>query len=45
MPPRISDVYKRQGQYRLSRETYREVLDGLREFVINYDYDSIWEPG
>ena len=33
------------GQYRLSRETYREVLDGLREFVINYDYDSIWEPG
>ena len=33
------------GQYRLSRETYREVLDGLWEFVINYDYDSIWEPG
>lgn len=30
------------GQYRLTAENRREVLDGLREFVVNYDYDGIW---
>ncbi len=31
------------GQYCLTAENRGEVLDGLREFVVNYDYDSIWE--
>lgn len=31
------------GQYCLTAENCGEVLDGLREFVVNYDYDSIWE--
>ncbi len=31
------------GQYRLTAENRREVLDGLREFVVHYDYDSIWD--
>lgn len=31
------------GQYRLTEETYAEVLDGLREFVVHYDYGEIWE--
>ena len=31
------------GQYRLTEENWRDVLDGLREFVVNYDYESIWE--
>lgn len=30
------------GKYRLTAENRMEVLDGLRELVINYDYDSIW---
>ena len=32
------------GKYRLSVENSREVLDGLREFVVNYDYDAIFSP-
>ena len=31
------------GKYRLTAETYREVLDELRTFVVNYDYDGIWD--
>ena len=31
------------GKYRLTAENWRQVLDGLREFVVHYDYDSIWE--
>ena len=31
------------GRYRLTEENWRQVLDELREFVVNYDYDSIWE--
>lgn len=30
------------GEYRLSAENRMEVLDGLRNFVVNYDYDKIW---
>lgn len=30
------------GQYRLTKETYVEVLDGLRDFVVHYDYEQIW---
>lgn len=30
------------GEYRLTAENRAEVLDGLREFVVNYDYESIW---
>ncbi len=28
--------------YRLTAENRAEVLDGLRDFVVNYDYDAIW---
>lgn len=31
------------GQYRLTAENCAKVLDGLREFVVHYDYDAIWE--
>lgn len=31
------------GQYRLTAENRAEVLDGLRELVVHYDYDAIWE--
>ena len=31
------------GQYRLTAENRREVLDGLRDFVVHYDYDQIWK--
>lgn len=30
------------GEYRLTAENRTEVLDGLREFVVHYDYKSIW---
>lgn len=30
------------GEYRLTAENRAEVLDGLRNFVVNYDYDKIW---
>jgi len=30
------------GEYRLTAENRAEVLDGLRDFVVNYDYDKIW---
>ena len=30
------------GEYRLTAENRTEVLDGLRNFVVNYDYDKIW---
>jgi hypothetical protein len=30
------------GQYRLTAENRREVLDALREIVVNYDYESIF---
>jgi hypothetical protein len=30
------------GQYRLTAENRRETLDALREFVVNYDYDSLF---
>ena len=32
------------GQYVLTAETCAEVLDGLRDFVVHYDYDSIFNP-
>lgn len=32
-----------QTEYLLTPGNYNEKLDALREFVINYDYDSIWE--
>ena len=32
------------GAYVLTRETCAEVLDGLRDFVVHYDYDSIFDP-
>ena len=31
------------GKYRLTEENRRETLDALREFVIHYDYDGIYE--
>lgn len=31
------------GVHRLTRETWRERLDALRDFVVHYDYDSIFE--
>ena len=31
------------GQYRLTAENRAEVLDGLRDFVVHYDYDEIWK--
>lgn len=30
------------GQYRLTEENWREVLDDLRDFVVNYNFESIW---
>ena len=30
------------GEYRLTAENRTEVLDGLRTFVVNYDYESIF---
>lgn len=30
------------GEYRLTEENYREKLDALREFVVDYDYRGIW---
>ena len=30
------------GEYRLTAENRAEVLDGLRTFVVNYDYESIF---
>ena len=30
-------------QYRLTAENRAEVLDGLRDFVVHYDYDEIWK--
>ena len=31
-----------EGTYRVDGETYPEVLDALREFVVHYDYESIF---
>ncbi len=31
------------GEYRLTAENRAEVLDGLRDFVVHYDYDEIWK--
>ena len=31
------------GEYRLTTENRTEVLDGLRDFVVHYDYDEIWK--
>jgi len=31
-----------EGTYRMTAENRTEVLDALREFVVHYDYDSIW---
>ena len=31
-----------KGDYRMTAENRMEVLDGLRTFVVNYDYDKIW---
>ncbi len=31
------------GKYRLTEENRRETLDALRQFVIHYDYDGIYE--
>ena len=31
------------GVYRMTAENRIEMLDGLRELVVNYDYDQIWE--
>lgn len=31
-----------EGTYRLTAENYESKLDALREFVVNYDYESIW---
>lgn len=31
------------GEYRLTAENRAEVLDGLRDFVVHYDYDQIWK--
>lgn len=30
------------GEYRLTEENWREVLDDLRDFVVNYNFESIW---
>ena len=30
------------GEYLLTAENYTEVLDDLRNFVVNYDYNTIW---
>ena len=31
------------GSYRMTGENRMEMLDGLRQLVVNYDYDQIWE--
>ena len=31
------------GAWTLTEENYRTRLDALREFVVNYDYESIWD--
>ena len=31
------------GSYRMTAENRAEMLDGLRQLVVNYDYDEIWE--
>ena len=31
------------GSYRMTEENRMEMLDGLRQLVVNYDYDQIWE--
>lgn len=31
------------GEYRLTAENRRKRLDALREFVVDYDYDSLWD--
>ena len=31
------------GAYRMTGENRMEMLDGLRQLVVNYDYDEIWE--
>lgn len=31
-----------EGEYRLTAENRAEVLDGLRSFVVNYDYESLF---
>jgi len=31
------------GAYRLMEENRMEVLDGLRTFVVHYDYESLWK--
>ena len=31
------------GSYRMTAENRMEMLDGLRQLVVNYDYDQIWE--
>ena len=31
------------GAYRMTGENRMEMLDGLRQLVVNYDYDQIWE--
>ena len=30
------------GEYWLTEENWREVLDDLRDFVVNYNFESIW---
>lgn len=30
------------GEYQLTEENWREVLDDLRDFVVNYNFESIW---
>ena len=30
------------GSYRMTEENRMEMLDGLRQLVVNYDYDQIW---
>ena len=31
------------GEYRMTAENRMEMLDALRQLVVNYDYDQIWE--
>ena len=31
------------GAYRLTAENYSQVLDELRQLVLHYEYDSIWQ--
>ena len=33
------------GKYRLTEENRQAVLDGLRQIVVNYDYDAIYDGG